>query len=56
MWSQDIVVSVGYELDDRGKIVWFPAGTRDFFILQNVQAASGAHHVPYSMDSHEVNR
>ena len=31
--------------------VWFPAGVKDFSLLQNVQAGSRAHPASYSMDS-----
>lgn len=31
---------LGYGLDDRGIVVWFPAGARDFYLIQNAKTTS----------------
>jgi hypothetical protein len=38
-------VELGYELDDRGSRVRFPAGTGNFSLHRRVQNGSGAHPV-----------
>jgi hypothetical protein len=47
--SQDSSVGIvtGYELDDRGTGVRFPAG--DFFLLHSVQTGSGTRRASYVM-------
>jgi hypothetical protein len=42
---------MSYGLDDRGIVVPFPAGERDFSFLHSVQNVSGTHTDSYSMDT-----
>jgi hypothetical protein len=40
---------LGYELDDRGSRVRFPAGAGNFSLHHRVQNSSGAHPAAYAM-------
>jgi hypothetical protein len=44
-----VVIALGYELDDRGSRVRFPAGAGKFSLHYRVQNGSGAHPASYPM-------
>ena len=46
MWAKqrvDLSIVTGYRLDNKGFVVWFPAGERDFSLLQSAQAYSASY-------------
>jgi hypothetical protein len=47
--DSSVGIALGYELDDRGSVVWFPAGAGNFFLHHRVQNGSGAHLASYPM-------
>jgi hypothetical protein len=47
--DSSVGIALGYELDDRGSRVRFPAGARNFSLHHRVQNGSGAHSDSYSM-------
>jgi hypothetical protein len=50
-WSCDssVGIAIGYELDDGGSRVPFPAGTGNFSLHHRVQNGSGSHPASYPM-------
>jgi hypothetical protein len=53
LWSRHNVASMwlGYSLEEWGFVIWFPAGIRDFSLLQSIQTISGAHPASYWIDA-----
>jgi hypothetical protein len=47
--DSSVGIALGYELDDRGSRVRFPAGDGDFSLHHRVQNGSGAHPASYPM-------
>jgi hypothetical protein len=47
--DSSVGIALGYELDDRGSRVRFPAGAGNFFLHCRVQTDSGAHPASYPM-------
>jgi hypothetical protein len=47
--DSSVGIALGYELDDRGSRIRFPAGTRDFSLHHRVQNSSGIHPASYQM-------
>jgi len=48
-WGISLGIVIGYELDDRGLGVLFPARARNYSLLQRFQIGSGAHPTSYPM-------
>jgi hypothetical protein len=46
-----IGIATGYELDDRGSRISFPAGAGNFSLHHRIQNGSGAHPTSYPMDT-----
>jgi hypothetical protein len=47
--DSSVGIALGYGLDDRGSMVRFPAGVRDFSFHHRVQNGSGAHPASFPM-------
>jgi hypothetical protein len=47
--DNSVGIALGYELDDRGSRVRFPAGAGNFSLHHRIQNGSGAHPVSYPM-------
>jgi hypothetical protein len=49
VYSELVVIALGYGLDDRGSRVRFQAGAGNFSLHHRVQNGSGAHPASYPM-------
>jgi hypothetical protein len=49
--DSSVGIALGYELDDRGSRVRFPAGAGNFSLYHRVQNGSGAHAASYPTDT-----
>jgi hypothetical protein len=47
--DSSVGIALGYGLDDRGSMVWFPTGAGNFSLHHRVQNGSGAHQASYPM-------
>jgi hypothetical protein len=47
--DSSVGMALGYELDNRGPRVRFPAGARNFYLHHSIQNGSGAHPASYPM-------
>jgi hypothetical protein len=52
--ASSVGIALGYELDDRGSRVRFPAGAGNFFLHHRVQNGSGTHSASYPMGATAV--
>jgi hypothetical protein len=49
--DSSVGIGIGYELENRGTGIRFPAGARDFSVLHSVQTGSGAHPSSYPIST-----